>query len=312
MATRVRIVRDAGEIQESVTGGGSFRRYQVSRGSFFGKLESLPCPRTALFAGSYNQTIRINWRSPDNGYVFGLFRSPRAEGHLNGRTFSDGTIALWDLESEVDGMLPPGLAWFGYKVPANLLERVTEAEGLPLAGLLPKKGPMHESDPELVANLAQKARAILDAGGVKNASPFGSLSEDDEEDLIAAFLSCFKGSVDHQPPDRWRNRFRVARRADEYLRVHLNRYVAVGELCRELSVSRRLLHYAMMDVYQTPPVTYHRRLRLQCVRTDIMDPREQLSVCEAAEKWGFHNPGDFSRYYREMFSELPSASAQSR
>ena len=311
MPTGVRIARDASEVQNTVGGGGDFRRYQISRGSFSGKLESLWCPRTALFAGIYSQTIRINWRTPSDGYVFGIFRNARGQGHLNQRSFSDGTIALFEPASEVDGLLPTGLEWMACKVPEGLLERVTEAEGLPLANLLPKEGPMHESDPEIVANLTQKARAILDAGGVKNDSPSGSLSEDDEEDLIAAFVSCLKGVDDLLPADAWRNRYRVARQADEYLREHLNRWVTIAELCRELGVSRRFLHYAMKDVYQNSPVDYHRRLRLQCVRSDLMDPRQRLSVCEAAVKSGFHNMGDFSRYYKEMFSELPSVTARS-
>jgi transcriptional regulator GlxA family with amidase domain len=66
----------------------------------------------------------------------------------------------------------------------------------------------------------------------------------------------------------------------------------------------------MTDVYQISPVSYHRRLRLQCVRIDLMDPHQRLSVCDAARKWGFHNMGDFSRYYKEMFAELPSVTAQ--
>ena len=312
MVTHSRIVRDVSELQNTVGGGGDFRRYQISRGSFSGTLESLWCSRTALFAGVYSQTIRINWRTPSDGYVFGIFRNARGQGHLNQRLFSDGTIALFDPASEVDGLLPTGLEWMACKVPEGLLERVTEAEGLPLVNLLPKEGPMHEFDPEIVANLTQKARAILDAGGVKNDSPSGSLSEDDEEDLIAAFVSCAKGADDHLPTDRWRNRYRVARRADEYLREHLNRFVAIAELCRELAVSRRLLHYAMNDVYQTSPVDYHRRLRLQCVRSDLMDRRQQLSISEAAAKWGFHNQGDFSRYYKEMYSELPSFTLHSK
>jgi AraC family ethanolamine operon transcriptional activator len=309
--TAVRIVRDADDIGESVGGGDSFRRHQISCGPFFGKLESLSCPRTAIYSGSYNQTLRIQWNTPDDGCVFGLFRNMRGEGHLNGRPPTDDTIALWDLQAEVNGLLPPNMEWTGFKVPRSLLERVAEEQGLPLAHLLPKEGPMKAADPEKVRDLRQAVRAILDAGGVVNDSRSGSLTEDDEEDLIAAFVSCFKGSDDHPPLDRWRNRFRIARQTDDYFQAHLDRFVTVAELCRELRVSRRLLHYAMAEMYQCPPVSYHRRLRLQAVRSDLRDRSKRLSVSEAAARSGFHNLGDFSRYYSEMFSELPSVTAQS-
>jgi len=309
--TAVRVIRDADEIGESVGGGDSFRRYQVSCGSFYGELKSLSLPRTAIYSGTYNQTLRIQWRTPEDGCIFGLFRNMLGDGHINGRPPADHTIALWDLQSEVDGLLPLNLEWTGYKVPRSLLERVAEEQGLPLAHLLPKEGPMQAGDPEKVRDLTQAVRAILNTGGVVNDSRSGSLTEDDEEDLIAAFVSCFKGSDDHPPPDRWRTRFRIARQADDYFQTHLDRFVTVAELCRELRVSRRLLHYAMAETYQSPPVSYHRRLRLQAVRADLRDRSKRLRVSEAAARWGFHNLGDFSRYYKEMFSEHPSVTAQS-
>jgi AraC-like DNA-binding protein len=168
---------------------------------------------------------------------------------------------------------------------------------------------MKEGEPEAFDNLTQTVRAILDTGGVVNDSRSGSLTEDDEKDLLDAFVSCFKGSDDHPPVDRWRNRFRIARKADDYLRAHLNRSVTAAELCRELKVGRRLLYYAMTDVYQCSPVSYHRRLRLQSARIDLRDRSKHLSVSEAARRWGFNNMGHFSRYYREMFAELPSVTA---
>jgi AraC-like DNA-binding protein len=307
--TDVRIVRDADDIGESVGGGDSFRRHQISCGPFFGKLESLSCPRTAIYSGSYNQTLRIQWNTPDDGCVFGLFRNMRCEGHVNGRPPTDDTIALWDLQAEVNGLLPPNMEWTGFKVPRSLLEWVAEEQGLPLAHLLPKEGPLRGGDPEKVRDLRSAVRAILDTGGVENDSRSGSLTEDDEEDLLDAFVSCFKGSDDPSPVDRWRNRFRIARQADDYLRAHLNRSVTAAELCRELKVGRRLLYYAMTDVYQCSPVSYHRRLRLQSARIDLRDRSKHLSVAEAATRWGFNNMGHFSRYYREMFAELPSVTA---
>lgn len=311
MPTAVRIVRDAEEIQESVGGGGSFRRYQVSCGPFLGKLEALSCPRTAFFSGRYTQDLRVTWRSPQNDYLFGLYLGGRGKGHFNRRPLSGQNIALFGLGGEIDAFIPIGVTWLGFKIPPSLLEGAAEAGGLSLTHFAREESWMKEGEPEAFDNLTQTVRAILDTGGVVNDSRSGSLTEYDEEDLLDAFVSCFKKSDDHPPVDRWRNRFRIARQADDYLRAHLNRSVTAAELCRELRVSRRLLYYAMTDVFQCSPVSYHRRRRLNLARIDLRDRSKHLSVSEAARRWGFNNMGHFSRYYREMFAELPSVTAQS-
>ena len=76
---------------------------------------------------------------------------------------------------------------------------------------------------------------------------------------------------------------------------------AAGLSVRALQVGFR--RYAAMS-----PMQYLRAARLRAVHDTLMSEPGQ-SVSEAACRWGFSNPGRFSREYRSTFGELPSETA---
>jgi AraC family ethanolamine operon transcriptional activator len=302
------IAHDAGELNESVAGS-DFHHSQLSSGKFIGEILNLQNPRTSFFAVRYNQALRLLGRTPGDGYPLVLFPGRvQGTGHINKKKLLEGrSVAMWELNGEIDALLPAGFECLVLKVPETLLHKVADAMDLPTNALVPRAGPMREGHSERINNLTRRIRVILEAAGTTGDSSSTALSEEAEEDLTADFLDCFLRSTNTPPVDRWRKRFQVARMADDYLRANLYRPVTVAELCHELRVGRRLLHYAMLEVYQLPPIQYHTRLRLQQARKVLLDPRYQISIMELAFRLGFSNAGNFSIYYRRLFGEPPSA-----
>jgi AraC family ethanolamine operon transcriptional activator len=306
MAINKIIVHDAGQLQESVADS-DFHHSQLSSGKLIAELWNLQNPRTSFFAVKYNQTLRVFGRTPGDGYPLVLFPGQTTgTGHINKRRLSKRSAAMWALNGELDALLPAGFECIALKVPETLLHKVAEAMDIPAKALVPGQGPMREGNPKKLNRLIWRSNAIFEAAGTVRDSNSPVLSEEAEEDLIAGYLDCLIQSKHNQPVDRWRKRYQVARWADDYLRANLHRAVTVAEICRELQVSRRLLHYAMVEVWQLPPIQYHTRLRLQHARGMLLEPRNRSTILEIALKSGFTNPGYFSVYYKALFGESPS------
>jgi len=105
-----------------------------------------------------------------------------------------------------------------------------------------------------------------------------------------------------QPP----HRARVVRRAEDYMQAHLGNPLSVLELCRELGVSERTLHYAFQEFRGLSPMAYFKASRLNAVRQELKAAAGTTTVGEIAQRWGFRHTGEFAADYRRLFGELPS------
>ena len=79
------------------------------------------------------------------------------------------------------------------------------------------------------------------------------------------------------------------------------------ELCRELAVSERTLHYAFQEIRGLSPMAYFKASRLNAVRQELKAAAAgTTTVGEIAQRWGFWHNGEFAADYRRLFGELPS------
>jgi AraC-like DNA-binding protein len=82
---------------------------------------------------------------------------------------------------------------------------------------------------------------------------------------------------------------------------------SVVDLCQRLRVSRRTVQNSFQSVTETSPVNYIRSIRLNGVRRELMatSPAD-LSIGDAAARWGFFHLSHFAAEYQQLFRELPS------
>jgi len=82
---------------------------------------------------------------------------------------------------------------------------------------------------------------------------------------------------------------------------------SVIDLCQRLRVSRRTVQNSFRSVAETTPVNYIRSIRLNGVRRELMSTSpSDLSIGDAAGRWGFFHLSHFAAEYQELFGELPS------
>jgi AraC family ethanolamine operon transcriptional activator len=82
---------------------------------------------------------------------------------------------------------------------------------------------------------------------------------------------------------------------------------SVIDLCQRLQVSRRTVQNSFRSVAETTPLNYLRSVRLNGVRRTLMSTRSaELSIGDAASRWGFFHLSHFAAEYQDLFGELPS------
>jgi AraC-like DNA-binding protein len=103
------------------------------------------------------------------------------------------------------------------------------------------------------------------------------------------------------------HRIRLARRAEDWMRAHVQENVSVRDICHAMRVSRRELEYAFEACFDSSPKAFLQALRLNVVRQALRSAVPgRDSVTTIAVDHGINHLGRFAFRYRELFGELPS------
>ena len=102
------------------------------------------------------------------------------------------------------------------------------------------------------------------------------------------------------------NRDRILKNAVDFLKVHLDENVSIPGLCALLECSERTLQYAFKERFRVSPKDYIKAVKLQKVRTELLNNDNQM-ISTIAAKYGFWHMGQFAADFRKQFGVLPSA-----
>ena len=128
-----------------------------------------------------------------------------------------------------------------------------------------------------------------------------------DEMLLTALLS-----LPHNQNKKLNNyrRYQVApelvRRAEEYMRAHLEETVSIIDLLRICVCSRRALFSAFCNARSYTPMEFLTEQRLQRAQNRLLKSDVETSVSSIALECGFTHLGRFSQVYKKRFGELPS------
>ena len=104
------------------------------------------------------------------------------------------------------------------------------------------------------------------------------------------------------PGERWR----VVRRAEEYLEGCGDESVRIDDLCVAACTSLSRLERSFREVFGVGPRRFLVLRRLAAVRGELLRPDAGISVTDVATRWGFFHLGRFSQEYRLHYGERPS------
>ena len=96
------------------------------------------------------------------------------------------------------------------------------------------------------------------------------------------------------------------RAAEEFMSANAHMPISLGDVCRAAGVNARTLQDSFQKRRGNTPMAFLRRVRMDEVRSALLQPEEKTSVSGEAARWGFLHFGRFSRDYKIRFGELPS------
>jgi AraC-like DNA-binding protein len=96
------------------------------------------------------------------------------------------------------------------------------------------------------------------------------------------------------------------RRAEAYIRAHVEEPIALHEVAAAANCSVRSLQLAFRSFRNTTPLLAIRRFRLEAAREALRSGDAGGTITEVALRFGFANPGRFTRHYKEAFGETPA------
>ena len=156
-----------------------------------------------------------------------------------------------------------------------------------------------------IASFLDRIDALIDS----KAGAFPSTEEavDIRERLLSDLSACLSVSLkatDVTPKARELPRSSLINDARDLINSQIEKPITAGELAEQLFVSRRVLELAFRDAFGMGPYHFILNLKLHAIRRALL--RQEGSVREISDRYGFVNAGRLAGMYARLFGELPS------
>lgn len=281
---------------------------QLSRGSLESSLIQLSGPRFQVFRELINQRVVQHGEAPRGRICFAVPLDVPGAAWLQGREADADCVFVLRGGEEFMFHMPMGTDMLAITFDRSLFEQAIASAPQPdeLATLL--KQPVLRLPPGRLGDsrfrlldLFQRAVCVADNGPAQ-------ADHHVEEALVSEMVSLFIDPICDK-------RQRHGSSAGSYIVEKSHRLAlqdklnppSVNELCQRLRVSRRSVQNGFRSVADTTPINYIRSVRLNGVRRELMTTRgTELSIGDAAARWGFFHLSHFAADYGELFGELPS------
>ena len=274
-------------------------------------------PRTCLDFAEIGPAMLFSGVMPADCYtlVF-VTKCPQKGNSFNfGMEHLDGYLGFFPPGGLLDAMTPEGYANATLTVPAEVFHGALGRwyPDIPDA-LLKRGGGMRVGRVEQVRLrnlLTAVMEAVVDASG-----PLAGMRSREvlETELLEEFLRALRsggGTMAESPTRRAAGRLRHLRQAREFIRSSAHEATRVSDLSRALQMSERGVEVLFRESLGIPPSVFIRHQRLHGVRRALLESGPGLGAVKGtALEWGFWHMGHFSRNYRKLFGESPSATLQ--
>lgn len=282
---------------------------QLTAGSAESSLTQLTTTGCHVFLEQINQRVVQNGEAPRGKMCFALPTQVPGSIRMQGRDVVDSSLFFLEGGEEFMFHMPTGMELLSITFDRELfeaaLERVASAKELrqllrqPVIRVLPQR-------------YAQTRRRLLNAFATVVAHAdlaslpacHAALEQTMLDELLQLMID---PACDKQQRSTTSTRSYIVEKCHRTALKEMSEAPSVIELCQRLQVSRRTLQNSFQSVAETTPLNYLRSVRLNGVRRTLMSTRAaELSIGDAAARWGFYHLSHFAAEYHELFAELPS------
>lgn len=288
-----------------------FEQRLLAAGHFRACLQRLVFPEFSLDSGAYTLPIFASGSFAQGMIALALAISCERPMWANGRLVEVGQVMVFAEDSELNVRPSPGgWQWAVLLIPREVLQREAVLRvGRELR--LPRMGWQTRPAPPLAAEGVRHAVfKALEAAAAWDGVITPAQMAAQASLLLGAFVEAVSAG-DAGPArrlDGWgsaRHRDALVRRAEDYLKAHLERPFDSRALALALGVGERQIERLFRDAYGHGPCHWHQLARLNRARTALLHADERGTVTDIALRFGFSHLGRFSILYRHVFGECP-------
>jgi AraC-like DNA-binding protein len=308
------------------------QRYdQLSAGRFQSALRQLQVEGVQVFHEAANRQIVQQGVLPADTLIFGIPLSGVSEWTFRNLQVQRDSIIACSGGQEFVLHSPPQMEMVGIVLGASFIELLNEALGSNITAITRGKPVLdvphaayERAALQLVRLLCEIDASSLEPAAAQNASldhagatpafhasdrPSSRALAHQVVDLLAQTLVF--AMPDASTPLTHACQSDIVRRSHELVLAHPEEPLSVLDLCAKLKVSRRTVQNSFQAISRMTPVDYLRSIRLNAARRVLHSTRARdVSIREAARRWGFLHLGHFAREYQLQFGELPSQTAR--
>jgi len=269
-------------------------------------IEQFQSPAWALDFHLAQVKARVRGPLEEGWASLGLMRA-RVESSFHGFVTDQGVLICNPPGEGIDGRIMPGFECAAVNVPRTLWEECRVLAGVKRTTF--GSVVAHRLPAEVYVRIERRLQVVRRQLRAANTLHMVRLASREAADFTrqVATLAWRLSAVPEEPArDSPRNRARLARRAEEWMRAHLSEAVQVTDACLALGVSRRELEYAFRGNFEISPRDFLQVLRLNAVRRALQLGTGEESVSRLAVDHGFTHFGRFAANYRALFRENPS------
>lgn len=289
-----------------------FEQRLLAAGHFRACLQRLVFPRFSLDSGAYTLPIFASGSFSRNLVSLALAVSCRLPMWANGRAVAAGQLLVFAEDSELNVRPAAG----GWEWAVLLIERdVLQKAAIGRVGrelIVPRTGwYCGDAMPRVARELRSTIFRVLNDASRWPPDVSRDRVASEGNALLGAFIdavACADAGREVPRTDDWmrRRRDELIRRAERYLKSHLDRPFDSGALAMSLGIGERRIERLFLDSYGQSPCRWHLTARLNATRHELVHAGEGQRVTDIALRMGFSHLGRFSDEYRRIFGEYPS------
>ena len=282
---------------------------QLDKGTFYSELKQMILPEVHVAHTSFNCYLDQRGHSPEGMWSFVVMAENSSMYTFNQvLTQSTSTMVIFSPGAEIHSVDIPGFSVYVLSITEEHLQQLTQELGLDaIIEKLSQIDRVELEDDQADALRVQLQDILDDAASLKN-----RVITKEGKDLLTNFvpikflkaiglkIGCAKNKVVKE-----KHFFYLDARA--YMHTHLHEPLNIDEIAKKFKLSERSLRNYFQEQLNVSPKQYLIALRLTKIRDELQVLENQKgSVEKTARRFGFQHMGQFSKAYKEFFSELPS------
>jgi AraC-like DNA-binding protein len=293
---------------------GRFDHRLLEGGSFDVRHRRIVFGNSSLDCGNYSPAFSVHGQFSEDQICLGFTPQIERPAWCNGFNLGSGEILCFAEGTELQFRNAPRTTWQVILVDRKELQEIA----MILTGQnleLPDKGTTNFKVRDAARGVASTIEMAL--GDLSNPETLaGPAANNLCEEIVNEFVRAISSTEDLSGRSLTGfagYRYGAMRRAEEYLREHMDTPFSSRALCNATHMSERSIEMLFKEAYGISPRTWSQLARLNAARQELLraDLRT-VSVTAVATRWGFYHFGRFSAAYRRLFGEVPSATILNR